>query len=137
MKNYVLLKRFTSKEERRRLTGSCLFSRDMNDHQYVALENHINYVYHREKQLSDSEALGLCALFNSALLDRYFRTISGNTQVNATEIRSMSFPGLDLLDAIGQEAMQHMEHPENIEDIIAEVFHLPQTLRSHLKEFKL
>ena len=99
-KNYVLLRRFSAKEEHRRLTASFLLASDISQ-PYVALENHLNYVYHADRELTLDEAYGLTALFNSALLDRYFRTISGNTQVNATEIRSMNFPSLRAAAGIG------------------------------------
>ncbi len=82
-RNYVLLRRFTTKEERRRLVASHLLAANVK-WPYVALENHLNYVYHAERELTEDETLGLTAVFNSALLDRYFRTINGNTQVNAT-----------------------------------------------------
>jgi len=100
--NYVLLRRFSAKEERRRLTASC-FIGAFQAGPYVALENHLNYVYHPKRPLSLDETYGLAALFNSALLDRYFRTISGNTQVNATELRTMPLPALKTIAAIGRK----------------------------------
>jgi adenine-specific DNA-methyltransferase len=100
--NYVLLRRFSAKEERRRLTASCLLASQVS-HPFIALENHLNYVYHAERELTLDEVYGLTALFNSALLDRYFRTISGNTQVNATEIRNMKFPALRAVADIGRK----------------------------------
>jgi adenine-specific DNA-methyltransferase len=100
--NYVLLRRFSAKEERRRLTASCLIG-SAQPGPYVALENHLNYVYHAKRPLSLDEAYGLAALFDSALLDRYFRTISGNTQVNTTEIRTMPLPTLKAVAAIGRK----------------------------------
>ena len=100
--NYVLLRRFSAKEEKRRLTASCLIGAAQPG-PYVALENHLNYVYHANRPLSTDETYGLAALFNSALLDRYFRTISGNTQVNATEVRTMPFPALSIVAAIGRK----------------------------------
>lgn len=100
-RNYVLLRRFSAKEERRRLTASCLF-RSEQPHPYVGLENHLNYVYHAEHELTVHETYGIAALFNSALLDRYFRTLSGNTQVNATEVRTMPFPDLGVIARIGK-----------------------------------
>ena len=69
---------------------------------FVALENHLNYLYHARRELTTDEVYGLAALFNSSLLDRYFRTISGNTQVNATEIRNMKFPPLSTVVRIGR-----------------------------------
>ena len=99
-RNYVLLRRFSAKEERRRLTASYFIGSTAN-RPYLALENHLNYVYHATRELTVEEVHGLTALFNSSLLDRYFRVISGNTQVNATEIRTMPFPTLDRLAAIG------------------------------------
>jgi adenine-specific DNA-methyltransferase len=103
--NYVLLRRFSAKEERRRLTASCFIASEVPQ-PFVALENHLNYVYHAERELTLDEVHGLAALFNSALLDRYFRTISGNTQVNATEIRSMKFPTLPAVAGIGRRVRE-------------------------------
>jgi adenine-specific DNA-methyltransferase len=75
--NYDLLRRFSAKEERRRLTARCLLASQLSQ-PFVALENHLNYVYHAQRELTTDEVYGLAALFNSSLLDRYFRTISGN-----------------------------------------------------------
>lgn len=101
-RNYVLLKRFSSKEEVRRLTAGCLLTANFG-FPYVAIENHVNYVYHADRDLSEDEVYGIAAVFNSRLIDRYFRTISGSTQVNATEIRAMNFPDLTTLARIGHE----------------------------------
>ncbi len=104
-RNYVLLRRFTAKEERRRLVASSFLRKEALRTE-IALENHLNYVYHAERELSEEECLGLTALFNSALLDRYFRAISGNTQVNATEIRSMPLPDLRTVVRIGAKIQE-------------------------------
>ena len=73
------------------------------DCQRVGLENHLNYIYHAERELTDDEVFGIAALFNSQFLDRYFRTISGNTQVNATEIRMLRFAPLEIIEVIGRQ----------------------------------
>lgn len=120
-RNYVLLRRFSAKEERRRLTASWLL-RAEESRPYLALENHLNYVYHADRELTAEETYGLTALFNSALLDRYFRVISGNTQVNATELRSIRFPSLDRVAQIGKrlKALGDYE-PVAVEQIVLEV----------------
>lgn len=101
-RNYVLLKRFSAKEEKRRLTAACLFRSEFGTKR-IGLENHLNYVFHAERELSDDEVLGIAAVFNSSLVDGYFRILSGNTQVNATEIRNMHFPSLDTIAEIGAQ----------------------------------
>ena len=119
-RNYVLLRRFSAKEERRRLTASWFLQAD-GTRPYLALENHLNYVYHAERELTVDEVYGLTALFNSALLDRYFRIISGNTQVNATEIRTMPFPTLKQVAAIGQRVKVLGEfRPDQVERLVLE-----------------
>jgi adenine-specific DNA-methyltransferase len=119
-RNYVLLRRFSAKEDPRRLTASWLL-RTAEARPYLALENHLNYVYHAERELTSDEVYGLTALFNSALLDRYFRVISGNTQVNATEIRTMRFPALDRVAAIGRRIKDLGDyHPEKFERVVLE-----------------
>ena len=81
----------------------------------MGLENHLNYIHRPGGQLSDDETLGLAALYNSHLLDTYFRTINGNTQVSATELRSIPLPAHEIIVALGQrvknldDPMQHLE----------------------------
>jgi adenine-specific DNA-methyltransferase len=110
-RNCVLMKRFSSKEEKRRLTAACLLKAAF-PYPYVGIENHVNYVYHAERDLTEDEVFGIAALFNSTLIDRYFRTISGNTQVNATEIRAMNFPEMELLGRIGKQVRNHVAQAE-------------------------
>jgi len=118
-RNYVLLRRFSAKEEHRRLTASCYIPSAQERKHLVALENHINYVYACEGELSDAETIGLAAMFNSALLDRYFRILSGNTQVNATEIRTMPFPELKAISHIGKRIRELSDFKEDrVEQIV-------------------
>lgn len=132
--NYVLLRRFTAKEERRRLVASCFLRRDAAKPR-VALENHLNYVCHTERELSEEECLGLSALFNSALLDRYFRAISGNTQVNATELRAMPLPPLSAIARIGTKLMKRPgSSPGDIERTVLSELRVGRALVKHLEE---
>ncbi len=98
------------------------------------MENHLNYVYHAERELTVNETYGLAALFNSALLDRYFRTISGNTQVNATELRTMNFPDLKTLASIGKEIQPILEGASStqIERIVLKKLGVAESVESHL-----
>jgi adenine-specific DNA-methyltransferase len=56
--------------------------------------------------LSEDEAYGLAALFNSRLIDGYFRTFNGNTQVSATELRAMPLPPLETIKVLGQRTKE-------------------------------
>lgn len=133
-RNYVLLRRFSAKEERRRLTASC-FLKSGEACPYVALENHLNYVYHAERELTDNEVYGLAALFNSALLDRYFRTISGNTQVNATDLQTMNFPDLATVARIGKRVakLRSLASGE-AEHVVLDELGIDGALERHLTE---
>jgi adenine-specific DNA-methyltransferase len=111
--NYVLLKRFSAKEEKRRLTAGCFF-KFQYPYPYVGIENHLNYIHHAERELTEDEVFGIASLFNSNLFDRYFRTISGNTQVNATEIRTMFFPDLKMIGKIGKEVRCNISEMETV-----------------------
>ncbi len=100
--NYVLLRRFSAKEEPRRLIAAP-FLRDQFTHKRIGLENHLNYIYKKNEELDDEETLGLSAIFNSALLDRYFRISNGNTQVNAMELRALPLPPRTVIRRIGEQ----------------------------------
>ena len=108
--NYVLVKRFSSKEQRRRVVASVLSADDLPC-ESVGIENHVN-VYHREGgSLPVDLAWGIATYLNSTIVDRFFRHFNGHTQVNATDLRSLRYPTDGQLTALGQEAvsMNHLQ----------------------------
>ena len=105
-KNYVLLRRFSAKEQGRRLVAAPYSANTINT-QLLGLENHLNYIYRPKGELSPEEIYGLSALYNCSLLDQYFRTFNGNTQVSAIELRGIPLPPLDLIKSIGRYIMSH------------------------------
>ncbi len=101
-RKYVILKRFTAKDEPRRLVAG-VYSPIENEFGLVGIVNKLNYLGLKDEQIGDEEADGLAALFNSSFMDNYYRCISGNTQVNATDIRVLRFPKRDTVKLIGKE----------------------------------
>ena len=122
---YVILKRFSSKDERRRLTASVHNPDTINSH-WIAMENHVNYIGSNNGPLEIAEAHGLAALFNSTLMDKYFRCLSGNTQVNATEIKLMKMPSRKIICQIGRSFFENiLINQNNIDNIVN--FYLEKT----------
>jgi len=116
--NYVLLRRFSSKEDRRRLISAPLIGKDFNFEQ-IGFENHLNFIYNKKGALLAAEAIGLSALFNSSIIDRYFRIVNGNTQVNAAELRILSLPPTEVIRNIGEKIQQiHNPTAEQADNII-------------------
>ena len=133
-KHYVLLKRFTAKEERRRLVAGVVQGKDSYS-PFVGLENHLNYIYRSDGELTEVEAFGVAALFNSAFVDQYFRAVSGNTQVNAAEIRSMPVPGIEAIWEIGKAVGKLGDRsPAAVERIVGEAVGLAGRLIRQLSE---
>ena len=128
-RNYVLLRRFSAKEQRRRLTAAPCLARHFNS-SVMGLENHLNYVHRPGGALSESEAYGLATLYNSSLLDMYFRCLNGNTQVNATELRTMPLPELKMIIEIGERAKALGTSEEGIDGLVLNILSVGEkTLR--------
>ena len=64
---------------------------------------------------------GLAALYNSRLLDTYFRCVNGNTQVSATELRAMPLPSHDVIIALGRRVKQSVSPTENLDQVLIEL----------------
>ena len=116
-RNYVLLRRFSAKEEARRLVAGPYIAHTTNA-PMLGLENHLNYIARPGGTLTEDEAFGLAALFSSALLDTYFRSSNGNTQVGATELRKMPLPSLDVISAIGRQARAIVNDIDAIDNLV-------------------
>ncbi len=97
---YVLVKRFTSKEERRRVVA-CIYDPSRVAAENVGFENHLNYFHSGNRGISMRVAKGLAMFLNSTLVDRFFRQFNGHTQVNATDLRNLRYPTLEKLTALG------------------------------------
>lgn len=118
--HYVLVKRFSSKEERRRLVAYHFSSSDISAAQ-IGFENHWN-VFHINKQgLEESLAIGLTTFLNSTVLDNHFRVFSGHTQVNATDLRNMRYPSLEQLQALGLRAKNQPNDQATIDQLLEEL----------------
>ncbi len=101
VKNYVLVKRFSSKEQKRRLYASVLVKSEF-PYETVGIENHVNYMHKQNAELSVYEAFGIASILNTTIIDIFFRSLNGNTQVNATDIRSLPFPDIEDIIKIGR-----------------------------------
>lgn len=119
-KNYVLIRRFSAKEERRRLVAAPMLASRLKSF-WLGLENHLNYIHRPGGELTEEEAWGLSLLFNSAILDSYFRTMNGNTQVSATELRAMPLPDREIIIELGKAAMA-LQNPLDMIDALMESF---------------
>jgi adenine-specific DNA-methyltransferase len=98
---YILVKRFSSKEEKRRICAT-LITPDSLEADYFTVENHINIIHYKHGSLDKNVALGLTAYLNTEYCDNQFRIFSGHTQVNATDLRNMKYPSQEVLVKLGK-----------------------------------
>ncbi len=100
-KNYVFLRRFSSKDDKSRLVCCPYFSSSFQT-EMLGIENHINYIHRPNGELSEDEIWGISALFSSSLFDTYFRTFNGNTQVGVSELKQIKMPPKESIILIGK-----------------------------------
>jgi adenine-specific DNA-methyltransferase len=117
---YVLVKRFSSKEERRRVVAA-VFDPALVPAPHVGFENHLNVFHAGGAGLRPGVARGLAAFLNSTLVDTYVRQFNGHTQVNATDLRSLRYPGLAVLEALGARTEGRVSRQDELDRIVASV----------------
>lgn len=119
-RTYVLLRRFSAKEDARRLVAAP-YLRDSIPAAVLGLENHVNFIHRKRGELAASEAQALSALLNSALFDEYFRISNGNTQVSATELRALPLPPTPVIEAIAAHLARGATEDEAVAEVLGEV----------------
>ena len=116
---YVLVRRFSAKEERRRVVAA-VFDPSTVPCEVVGFENHLNYFHERGKPLDRKLAWGLSAFLNCSPLDTYFRQFNGHTQVNATDLRSLRYPTRAVLTALGCRVQGVLPAQAELDALVAE-----------------
>lgn len=119
--NYLFVKRFTAKEERRRLQCGVYLAKDFPTYSRISTQNKINFIDGADG-LQENIVFGLYVMFNSSLYDTYYRVLNGSTQVNSTEINAMPVPPISAIISMGEELIRSGDMSESACDRILEVY---------------
>ncbi len=99
---YCVVRRFSSKEEKRRVVANVVNPLKFNGAPLLGFENHLN-VFHENKQgLPKTLSFGIALFLNSTIVDECFRTFNGHTQVNATDLKQIKYPSRKRLIELGK-----------------------------------
>lgn len=112
--DFLMIKRFTSKEEERRLQCGIYLKQNYSQFKFISTQNKINFI----KCDSPCITYGLYVLFNSSLYDSYYRILNGSTQVNSTEINQMPIPDRTVIECMGNELMHKNLSVSNCNQIL-------------------
>ena len=102
---YTVVRRFSSKEEPRRIVASVVRPDAFHEATMLGFENHLNVLHEDKHGLPEQLAYGLAAFLNTTAVDENFRRFNGHTQVNATDLRVMKYPDRKTLTALGSWAL--------------------------------
>ncbi len=103
---YCVVRRFSSKEERRRIVASVVEPSAFGDVPMLGFENHLNLFHENKHGLPEALARGLAIFLSTSAVDENFRRFNGSTQVNATDLKLMKYPSRETLSELGEWAIQ-------------------------------
>jgi len=124
---HVLVKRFSSKEEARRIVAAVLEPSRISTKR-IGIENHLNYFHQQGSGLSKTFAIGLAAFLNSTIVDRFFRQFNGHTQVNATDLRSMRYPSIQELEWLAEKSEGKITDQQRIDELMVDLLKLKTSM---------
>jgi hypothetical protein len=113
---YCVVRRFSSKEEKRRIVANVVKPSAFGDVPVLGFENHLNLFHENKRGLPEALAHGLAVYLNTTAADEIFRRFNGHTQVNATDLKAMKYPSREILIKLGEWAMQQGELTQSMID---------------------
>ncbi|MGG6230981.1 BsuBI/PstI family type II restriction endonuclease [Tenacibaculum sp. SDUM215027] len=113
---FLLVKRFSSKEEKKRIVAT-IYDSSLPG-KFVGFENKLNVFHLKKKALNENLVKGLYLYLNSSLIDKYYRGVSGNTQVNATDLRALRYPSREVLEKLGEKMKSNYFNQEKIDEFL-------------------
>ncbi len=113
---YTVVRRFSSKEQKRRIYASVVNPDLFPETIAFGFENHLNVFHSKKRGINEFIAYGLASFLNSTSVDQNFRSFSGHTQVNVTDLRKLKYPNLDILVSLGRWAKVNENHTQEMID---------------------
>ncbi|GAA5526291.1 Eco57I restriction-modification methylase domain-containing protein [Herpetosiphon gulosus] len=113
--SYVLIRRFSSKEEVRRIKAT-VYHPEIQATDCLAIENHLNVIHAAKNGLNRQLAQGLMLYLNSTFYDTCFRQFSGHTQVNVRDLYALRYPDQQQLIKLGKKLDSHTKPDQLIID---------------------
>ncbi|MEP2237130.1 MAG: N-6 DNA methylase [Maribacter sp.] len=119
-KNYVLIRRFSAKGDRKRLIA-CPMLKNMTK-ELIAFENKLNYLEKVDGELREEEAVGLSAILCSNIYNQLFGMLNGNTNVSVSELQALNMPDLNTISTFGKYLKNNGINEENINQQVNMLF---------------
>ena len=113
---YCVVRRFSSKEEKRRIVASVVDPNTFCEASALGFENHLNLFHEKKQGLTEALARGLAVFLNTTTVDESFRRFNGHTQVNAADLKMMKYPRRSALIELGEWAMQQDDLSQSVID---------------------
>lgn len=119
---YCVVRRFSSKEERRRIMASIVQPDAFAGSEVLGFENHLNVFHENKHGLPEALARGLTVFLNATAVDQHFRSFNGHTQVNATDLKLMKYPSREKLIIVGKKAERINNEQQAIDNLFQEFY---------------
>lgn len=126
--HFTLVKRFSSKEEKRRIYPA--YYRPLESFEYVGFENHLNIIHKSQTGVDEKLAKSLVAYLSSSIVDLYFRQFSGHTQVNARDLRSIPLPQEEILLKLDEFFNEKLVDQTGVDKFLETLFRDEYNIRS-------
>jgi len=120
---YLIIRRFSSKEEKRRIVCAVyLPQRNNNNSSLLGIDNKLNYIYSFEEEFDAETLYGMYVFLSCSLVDKYYRLVSGHTQVNSGDLRTLKYPTVSQLKRVGSDFMETFSSSQKSIDAAASEF---------------
>ena len=111
--DYVLVRRYSFKEGARRVMPALLRPEDLPEGTTrISVQDKFNVLHIDRGGLPGALALGLTAYLGTSLVEAHVRSLSGTTQINAVDLRTLPCPSVDVLCDLGKWAATQEEWPD-------------------------
>ena len=114
---YLLVRRLSSKEEKRRIIPAIVTPENTNTN-LIGFDNKTNLFHYAKKGLPVKLIKGLVIYLSSTFADQWLRRFSGHTQVNATDLRALRYPDRETLKFWGEKVNKKIPTQYEIDQIV-------------------